>query len=234
MHEWLLAMIRSHPPIAASTYEGLPALLPLLNPPDLRFRAWPLLGFEAASELSLRAISEYGFVTASVMGLRAEFVLDWRAASVFGLFPASCLDWRGAPVFGLRAASAFGLRAASAFGLAGLDAADLPLPGLDEPDFGVGSTLAALNAPDIGKAWSFTSGMDFPISFSISRRKGTSSTSQNDIAVPLSPARPVRPIQCTYVSGMFGRLKLMTCDSSSMSIPRAAISVATRTRVAPL
>jgi hypothetical protein len=52
-----------------------------------------------------------------------------------------------------------------------------------------------------------------PISRSMSRRNTCSSPSQNDRAMPAAPARAVRPMRCTYVSGTFGRSKLMTCDT---------------------
>ena len=49
-------------------------------------------------------------------------------------------------------------------------------------------------------------------------------------AEPVAPARPVRPMRWTYVSASTGRSKLTTCEIPSTSIPRAARSVATRTR----
>ncbi len=54
--------------------------------------------------------------------------------------------------------------------------------------------------------------------------------SQKDIAVPERPALPVRPIRCTYVSGVSGKSKFITWVNSSISIPLAAISVASRIR----
>ena len=68
----------------------------------------------------------------------------------------------------------------------------------------------------------------------MSRSAGRSSESQNESAMPEAPARAVRPMRWTYVSGSLGISKLMTCVIPSTSMPRAAMSVATRTRVSPL
>ena len=54
-------------------------------------------------------------------------------------------------------------------------------------------------------AWSPMTGICLRISRSMSAKNGRSSASQNDSAMPAAPARAVRPIRCTYVSGMFGR-----------------------------
>ena len=64
---------------------------------------------------------------------------------------------------------------------------------------------------------------------SMSRRYARSSVSHSEMAAPPLPARPVRPMRCTYVSGTLGSSKLMTCVMSSTSMPRAAMSVATST-----
>jgi len=82
-----------------------------------------------------------------------------------------------------------------------------------------------------GKGWSSITWIFLVISFSISFRYSFSSASQNEIAVPLAPALPVLPIRWTYVSEIFGISKFITYSRSSTSIPRAAISVATRTLV---
>ena len=52
--------------------------------------------------------------------------------------------------------------------------------------------------------WLRSIGIFLPISFSISRKFGTSSQSQNEILSPVSPARAVRPMRCTYPSGSTG------------------------------
>mmetsp|Transcript_63875 Transcript_63875/g.169711 ORF Transcript_63875/g.169711 Transcript_63875/m.169711 type:complete len:243 (+) Transcript_63875:819-1547(+) len=55
--------------------------------------------------------------------------------------------------------------------------------------------------------------------------------------MPVFPARPVRPMRCTYASnssGEVGKSKLITCATFGMSKPRAATSVAQRTRASPL
>ena len=48
-------------------------------------------------------------------------------------------------------------------------------------------------------------GVFLPSSFSMSRRHSRSSWSQNETAMPVAPARPVRPMRCTYVSATFGK-----------------------------
>lgn len=55
-----------------------------------------------------------------------------------------------------------------------------------------------------GNGCSSITGIFCAMSFSISRRKSRSSWSQNEYATPRAPARPVRPIRCTYVSEIFG------------------------------
>ena len=52
-------------------------------------------------------------------------------------------------------------------------------------------------------------------------------------AMPVRPARPVRPMRCTYTSAKWGISKLKTWEMSSMSNPRAATSVATKTLILP-
>ena len=53
-------------------------------------------------------------------------------------------------------------------------------------------------------------------------------------AIPSAPARAVRPMRWTYVSGSFGRSKLTMCEISSTSSPRDAMSLAISTIVLPL
>lgn len=48
-----------------------------------------------------------------------------------------------------------------------------------------------------GKGWPSSTGIWMDISFWISLRYGLSSTSQNEMACPDAPARPVLPIRCT-------------------------------------
>ena len=55
----------------------------------------------------------------------------------------------------------------------------------------------------------------------------------SEIARPLAPARPVRPMRCTYSSPERGMSKLITRSRSSISRPRAATSVATSTLLPP-
>lgn len=55
------------------------------------------------------------------------------------------------------------------------------------------------------------------------------SGSKKDIALPVFPQRPVRPIRWTYSSMEEGRSKFTTCCTCSISSPRAATEVATRT-----
>lgn len=50
---------------------------------------------------------------------------------------------------------------------------------------------------DDAGAVSATRGIGRPINFSMSRKNSRSSTSQNDTATPVLPARAVRPIRCT-------------------------------------
>ncbi len=61
------------------------------------------------------------------------------------------------------------------------------------------------------------------------RSSRCSRASASVIATPSRPARPVRPMRCTYASGEDGTSKFTTCDTCSMSRPRAATSVATST-----
>ena len=69
---------------------------------------------------------------------------------------------------------------------------------------------------------------------SILRRSRSSRGSASVIATPSRPARPVRPMRCTYESGDAGTSKLTTWVKCSMSIPRAATSVATtKSTIAP-
>ena len=70
-------------------------------------------------------------------------------------------------------------------------------------------------------------------SFSMSRRLIRSSGAQKAIASPSAPARAVRPMRWTYCSGTSGRSKLTTWLTPGISIPRAAISVATRIGTSP-
>ena len=58
----------------------------------------------------------------------------------------------------------------------------------------------------------------FPVNLWISRTIECSSCEQNDKAVPLFPARPVRPIRCTYVSATSGRSKLITVSRLAISM----------------
>ena len=72
------------------------------------------------------------------------------------------------------------------------------------------------------------------ITHSMFRSKRCSRGSASVIATPSRPARPVRPVRWTYASGDEGTSKFTTCEMCSMSIPRAATSVATsRSTVAP-
>ena len=50
---------------------------------------------------------------------------------------------------------------------------------------------------------------------------------------PRRPARPVRPMRWMYASWLSGGWKLITCEIPSMSIPRAATSVATSVSTCP-
>ncbi|VVQ38260.1 hypothetical protein PS947_06011 [Pseudomonas fluorescens] len=50
-------------------------------------------------------------------------------------------------------------------------------------------------------------------------------------AMPFSPARPVRPTRCTWISASRASSTLMTRSRASMSRPRAATSVATSTEL---
>ncbi|MNN19011.1 hypothetical protein D3C81_1322370 [compost metagenome] len=50
----------------------------------------------------------------------------------------------------------------------------------------------------------------------------------SEMARPSLPARPVRPMRCTYSSPLRGMSKLITRSRPSTSRPRAATSVATR------
>ena len=54
------------------------------------------------------------------------------------------------------------------------------------------------------------------------------------MAVPLPPARAVRPILCMYYSIILGVSKFMTVFTPTMSNPRAATSVAIRNLARPL
>ena len=54
------------------------------------------------------------------------------------------------------------------------------------------------------------------------------------MASPMRPARPTRPILCTYASFSSGSVTLMTNGTPWMSIPRAATSVQIRNRTSPL
>ena len=59
---------------------------------------------------------------------------------------------------------------------------------------------------------------------------------KKEVARPSCPARPVRPIRCTYESkssGELGRSKFTTWATPLTSIPRAATSVATKTGLRP-
>ena len=51
---------------------------------------------------------------------------------------------------------------------------------------------------------------------------------KNAVAQPVLPARPVRPIRCTYSSISDGRSKLITWRTFGISNPRAATAVATK------
>ena len=106
--------------------------------------------------------------------------------------------------------------------------AGLPVDREDLPEGWDGLSDTSDGIATSGNGLSSTTGMALDISFWISRSRPFSSWSQNEIAIPPSPARPVLPILCTYVSGTSGRSKMMTWDNSSTSIPLAAISVATR------
>ncbi len=66
-----------------------------------------------------------------------------------------------------------------------------------------------------------------PTAFSIMRICLASSLVMNVKASPVRWARPVRPIRCVYASAVEGMSKLYTCVTRVMSIPRAAMSVAT-------
>merc|ERR1719281_1953569 len=51
---------------------------------------------------------------------------------------------------------------------------------------------------------------------------------------PKWPNRPLRPMRCKYVSEFFGKSKLITTFTDSMSIPRVNKSEETKQRHAPL
>ena len=80
---------------------------------------------------------------------------------------------------------------------------------------------------------SATTGTFWRVSFSISFRYGRSSSAQKAIASPLAPARAVRPMRWTYCSGTLGSSKLKTWLTPDTSMPRAAMSVATRIGTSP-
>ncbi len=76
-------------------------------------------------------------------------------------------------------------------------------------------------------------GKPFPISFSTSAISSHSSGEMSVNARPCAPARAVRPTRCTYTSGSVGTSKFTTMRMPSTSIPRAAMSVATRISASP-
>src|SRR5690606_22164159 len=116
----------------------------------------------------------------------------WRP----GCFSAGCPgSWRG---------DAVSLRVPPE-GCAGRPGGRLDLRGLDREDVaGLRSAVclvcgagSAAGADPSAYGWSRTTGMVCPINFWISERNGRSSPSQNEMASPLAPARPVRPMRCT-------------------------------------